>query len=404
MEHLELTEIGGVFQDENKVWTGNSCYTLRNSFVNKFFSALAGFPSLTTLILPACGIEKKATVALATFLRRPNCIVKRLNLAHNCIDDDSVQFLVDALSEESSKVKELDLGKCPLIVRGWEEFPPLLQKLKEFSCPWTPGGNIIAGFLANGPNSTLKKLDLARTPITDDTIINLIQSMVRKNIVLTHLNISDCSATASAGFGPLCSYLSRADCILEELKIYDVTMTEGRVSLLANAISHNKSLTFLGLSPGRSYDFERMDDAKWDLLTNALGNPDSIDATYNSNHTLHKIDIGYMPDVLPRELKMYLDMNSLSGRPSAAAHLKIFYHHFRGGDFGLEPFADMGAGVLPYTLAWACKETTCPGRDPAALSYLCNVLRNKSSLLDFGRGQRNRGNGQPRNKRKRNVV
>ena len=120
---------------------------------------------------------------------------------------------------------------------------------------------------------------------------------------------------------------------------------------LANSLIHNKKLKELILEDDGSKDYiVYITITKWDSLSNVLCNKTSINATFDSNHTLERILEPEQPDtvdesLLPPDLRSLLQMNRentkfeaarrrrMSQNPSGAFQWRFQYAAFHRYEF-----------------------------------------------------------------------
>ena len=419
IESLRLTGCG--FDHLQFLWGGMP--PLRSGPLERFFSSLAGLSTLKSLVLKqVCSTEPEGadlSEALAGYLRHANCALKHLDVSKNGFDDDSIVVLVDALAEEGNTVEELILAGCRSIkLRGWRAVVSLLRvphsRIKTFACPRTDGISYVANGIANciADNTTLVELDLSCLGTVGGpnlgplSIINLANSVIRNN-TLKCLRL-ECTRFTDRGFEALIAWLSGPACALNSLSLYRSIITDYYAELLAGAITRNRSLTFLDLTTVDQHS--EFDVSKWELFAKALCDPTSIDSTYRSNHTLEVMEDGvlwcgprneyykYYDDVI-----LSLEINRGSQSLSTAARSKIIKHHFREGNFTVEPFADMDPGFVPHALEWMGRHiqshsSTRRWENDEALSRLYKIVLNISNRVV---GEESRRKGQSSNKKPR---
>jgi hypothetical protein len=109
------------------------------------------------------------------------------------------------------------------------------------------------------------------------------------------------------------------------------------MSLFAEALVNNKTLKALILSRtmdnNNSFTGTLINGCA--AFTHILCNKSSIMSTYNSNHTLKRVNSGAMKsDTLPDDLASMLRLNG-ENTASLAARLKIIKSHFSGSGINL---------------------------------------------------------------------
>ena len=166
----------------------------------------------------------------------------------------------------------------------------------------------------------------------------------------------------------------------------------GKYIGLADSLRHNSKLKELFIES----DWEEgVPITNWDTLSNLLCNESSIDATFNSNHTLQCI---VDPDneeadesQLPPDLITLLQLNR-ENSPTEAARRKVLKVHF-SGNFNMQPFINMDLKVLPRAVAWMA-------RDEYGSSLLYQFVRNTTFFVGIGGGATN----EPESKRQKIVA
>ena len=118
----------------------------------------------------------------------------------------------------------------------------------------------------------------------------------------------------------------------------------------------------------------------WDALLNVLCNKSSIDATFNSNHTLQRvIDPQYLDgegeSELPSDLTILLKLNRENNKAEAARR-KILDVHF-SGSFSMQLFINMELKSFPHFIAWMA-------RDEHGSSLLYQIVRNTTLFVNIG--------------------
>ena len=116
----------------------------------------------------------------------------------------------------------------------------------------------------------------------------------------------------------------------------------------------------------------------WEALSNVLCNKSSIDATYQSNHTLEKFT-GSAGENIPFGTASLLNMNRNPNKFEVARQ-KIIESHFLTGRQDAQIFLDMDLNAMPIAIAWMC-------RDDIGFLPLYEFLRKMPSLFELGQAQ-----------------
>jgi len=141
--------------------------------------------------------------------------------------------------------------------------------------------------------------------------------------------------------------------------------------VLANSIRSNRRLTQLLLDGNE----EEGRITSLDPFVDILCNQSSINATFDSNHTLEALT--YYSSC-PENLAMLLKTNRNKSKWEVA-RLKILMTHFEG-EFDLAPFGCMNLKVLAEVLGWLGKESE---KREESLSAVYRLLKNFPHLCGF---------------------
>jgi hypothetical protein len=130
---------------------------------------------------------------------------------------------------------------------------------------------------------------------------------------------------------------------LEILDLSDNRINNHVMTSFADALANNNLLRELNLDlMNVSYD-------GYAAFNNTLCNESRILSTYNSNHSLEKLQ--YTDQALPDNLKSLLKINRENSN-SQAARIKIIKTHFSGSDINTQMFTCMELNVLLNATAW----------------------------------------------------
>ena len=151
--------------------------------------------------------------------------------------------------------------------------------------------------------------------------------------------------------------LKRPSCKLKEVYLHKCGIDNECVTILANSLVGNTSLTKLVLKENG------ISLAGWKAFSPILCDTSSIETTYNSNHTLQDFGKSYVSSqlVLPEEVASLIRCNKNQCK-FMVARRKIIEHHFRSTEDNFDIFLDMELQVLPYVISWM-------GRDTSTLLY-----------------------------------
>ena len=141
--------------------------------------------------------------------------------------------------------------------------------------------------------------------------------------------------------GPRVIAASMADpeCRLEELTLNSTNISDEDVAMLAASLRNNQTVTTMSCSNNN------ITGSGWNAFSSILCDTTSIDATYNSNHSL--LNLGDASRI-PQDVKILLDLNSCQdkGRIAAAKILRTHRH------LDMRPLFGRELDLLPYVIAW----------------------------------------------------
>ncbi|KAL9185059.1 hypothetical protein ACHAXT_002836 [Thalassiosira profunda] len=276
--------------------------------------------------------------AIFSSLQQSACTLDWLALALNYIDDAAAVSLGNALA--AGKVKTLDLSRTRGITH--EGYRALFEPL-------------------SAPTCIVEKLFLSENSDLDDEGISCLASALIGNESIRELNLDRCTLVTAAGWEPLMAVIQNSNMerlhlggnaintaavlanslignvTLKELILWDCGLDDGAARLLANALADNSTLLEMRLGGS-----DLITDIGWSAFSHVLCNAASIDATFDSNHTVRALG-GYNS---PEDLKTLVEMNRENSE-SEAARLKIIKTHFEH-----PPFVEMELALLPHALAW----------------------------------------------------
>ena len=218
----------------------------------------------------------------------------------------------------------------------------------------------------------LQKLDLSDTDLSDEDVTYLANSLAN-NCVLRHLDLAVNSRVTEAGWRALSTVLQNHNSALEKVDIGYSSINDDALVSFEDSLMHNNKLKELILDSTEHINFIRLE-----AFSNILCKQSSIDATFNSNHTLQKVfEYSVVESNLPSDLRALLQLNRENTKTEAARR-KILQVHF-SGSFNMQPFIDMDLTVLPHAVAWMA-------RDEHGSSLLYQFVRNTTLFVDVDVG------------------
>ena len=177
--------------------------------------------------------------------------------------------------------------------------------------------------------------------------------------------------------------------VLEKLNLHGNIIDDGTMICLASSLVKNYKLRELeincriqfGIPPNRlaqrqmigvhSLTLGRNITAQgWSAFSQLLRDTSSINATFESNHTLERLHQN--EDEMPQDLQSLLHLNRKKSK-SQVARLKIIQTYFREG-FIRTPLIDMKRSLLPHVIAWISKDGQYDTIDNHFYGFLRSVM------------------------------
>ena len=388
--------------------------------------ALEGHSRLAKIDLSGNRVEGRALAALVGLMNNPNSSLADLDLWDCSIDDEGARMLAAALGRNST-LRKLNLGHNKNItITGWRAIFTQLQSPQSSLDGldlWKnyidiAVANLLANALANGtslkalclgtsyeittegwravfaalssPRCVIKELDLNSNEFNDEVVTHL-SNALSNNCVLKELDLHGNAEVTPSGWRAFSAVLQNPNSALEKLDLGYNSINDGALVSLANSLVHNNKLKELSLF---KYETDDITITDWGALTNVLCNKSSINATFNSNHTLQRIiDPNYRDESrLPYDLQNLLQLNRENTKFETARR-KILQGHF-SGDISIQPFIEMDLNALPNAIAWMA-------RDEYGSSLLYKFMRNTTLLVGIGGEVRSEGEPVPKRQKTR---
>ena len=266
--------------------------------------SLAGCTAMRKLNLCNLGLSTNCCAALsAVFPRMTN--LHELNFNENSIDYDCVEDLVRGLAE------------C-------EDLHSL-----SFS------GNAISdnglAMLIRGLPASVHSIDLSDNGVTLARQLPLLRF---KNLELWG------NALSSGGPGVIAMSLANPECQLELLDLLWAGIIEDDgAATLAESLRSNERLTTMW------FEVSNITETGWNAFSYLVYDTTSIDATYNSNHTLQNLGDASLNS---QHVQMLLELNSDEDKCRVAAN-KILRAHRH---LDMRPFFSVELNLLPCVITW----------------------------------------------------
>jgi len=221
--------------------------------------------------------------------------------------------------------------------------------------------------------SPIKALSISNCLVTDESfpaIIELAMACPQLQI----LNLSS-NQIGIVGCNAIAAYLQTPRCKLKKLNISCNKVGDDGIRLIANSIQNNYILKNLYVEGNEKQTQDQ--EISLEPFVDVLCNRSSINATFDSNHTLQNLT-EYCSFPSSKNLKMLLKANQINNKWKTARE-KIFMAHFEG-PFDLAPFGNMDVKILVEVIGWLGKDNILGQRNASAVYRL---LQNFPHLCGF---------------------
>ena len=274
--------------------------------------SLATHSAMRKLTLKDQNMSTNSCAALSNIVPRMAGL-QQLYLDGNSINDDCVEDLVRGLVH-CKHLEALSLDRNRIDDDGFD-------------------------VLIGGLPASVDRLDLGWNEITLARQLPLLRF---KSLYL-HGN-----AIIYGGARVIATSLANPECLLESLNLNRNGFGDEGAAILATSLRSNKRLTTIYLCGCN------ITETGWSVFSSILCDTTSIDATYNSNHTLQSLgDASRIPhdgfyDNTPQDIKMLLELNYDEDKCRVAA-AKILQAHCH---LDMRPLLSRELNLLPYVVAW----------------------------------------------------
>jgi hypothetical protein len=233
-----------------------------------------GLHNLLGIFLVGNKIGRKACVSLCELLKNPECVLHTLELGCNCLDDESIGFLIHGLAMNKS-LKKLDLRFNNAITQtGWQNFfiflssrrclletillcgeygdegaaslgeslalnPNLKSLIVPFSDFGTSGYHGFSKCLS-APTSALLRLDLSGCVKSDTGAVALFEALVH-NTTLKKLKLTNNDLITSTGWATCFRLLADSQSALERLYFDCCEIDDEGATILVDVLSKHLS-------------------------------------------------------------------------------------------------------------------------------------------------------------------
>lgn len=232
--------------------------------------------------------------------------------------------------------------------------------------------------------SSLQKLYLPLTSMTDDAVICLADALIN-NSSLQHLDLSLNRSVSPRGWHAFAAVFRSPNSALQEMSLWETNIDDSVTAAWANALVNNRTMKKLGMIYCRHISM-----AGWCSFVKLLCGPEkerlkvpqsseSIMSMFRANHIIE--EIGNL-DKLVQINKDYEEFD--------AARMKILMFHFSDEfdddgsssiDTNLMVFQDMEYEVLPHVIAWMGRVSVKKSNGARGVDETVHTFSAGSSLL-----------------------
>eukprot|EP00579_Thalassiosira_antarctica_P013627 CAMPEP_0201938610 /NCGR_PEP_ID=MMETSP0903-20130614/41659_1 /ASSEMBLY_ACC=CAM_ASM_000552 /TAXON_ID=420261 /ORGANISM="Thalassiosira antarctica, Strain CCMP982" /LENGTH=652 /DNA_ID=CAMNT_0048479899 /DNA_START=124 /DNA_END=2079 /DNA_ORIENTATION=+ len=333
--------------------------------------------TLKALDLSCCrDITVARSRSLFEFLRSPNCKLEELHLLNTGFSDDVPISLAHSLINNRS-LRSLDLSaNCDITKIGWTAF----------------------SFILLNPHTVLENLCLSSCGMNDETVSSIANALTN-NCRLRELRLSSNNDVTAAGWEAFSTVLQNPNSALEKLDLQSNSINDGTMISTANSLVKNNKLKELLLDGNYAISANG-----WAAFSRVLCNTSSIIATYHSNHILQKLCQEDMDIELPEDIRSLLVMNREYSKRQAARQ-KIIKTHFSCSHMNILSFVEMESKIMPFVLmlmAQNCSMNADMMTCGNGFSLLYQSVQNMASFFDLS-SDANYSDG-PRAKRRKVMI
>lgn len=262
------------------------------------------------------------------------------------------------------------------------------KRLKNFVYKLQPGSIQMLCRVVEDPSCILQCLSLGCVDVTDRMLAPLLDALQFNQSVKWLGLVGSLGERVSMTTWNLIARNLR--CQFSGLETLDIRNSIGLMdneqihAELCDALYQNKKLTHLLL-----FDYLLTIDISWERFSRLLCNPDSIAATFASNHTLQKVVHKFEQ---PGELMELLAMNENAGKYDIARRKIIKVHFTREDMEWTSHFDDMDIAILPRLIAWMARgdctmsfRQESPGRGKGLAAHKSQLAEELSFFYKFVR-------------------
>ncbi|EJK58487.1 hypothetical protein THAOC_21382 [Thalassiosira oceanica] len=317
---------------------------LNDTSMAECIPSLATCTGMRKLMLNGLSFSANSCAALRGVFPRMSALLE-LRLGGNSIDDECARALVQGLSD-CKQIQSLSLSRNIISDDGLD-------------------------VLILGLPTSVDMLDLGGNEITLARQLPLLRF---KKLHLTW------NALSHGGPGLIAKSLANHECRLESLTLNRCNIGNEGAAILAEGLGNNQRLIRMSLEDNN------ITQEGLNAFSSILCNPSSIDASYNSNHTIHDMGgYGAYGANIPQDVEILLELNSDPDKSRVAANKILQVHRH----LDMRPFFGMELDLLPYVVAWL--ERFAESRPELKLSSIYEFVRAMPTKVTKGWGGRRRG-------------
>ncbi|EJK45499.1 hypothetical protein THAOC_35884 [Thalassiosira oceanica] len=287
--------------------------------------SLAACSGMRSLTLNYLNLSTNSCAALRGVFPRMAAL-RKVVLHGNSLDDDCTTLLARGLSD-CKQIQSLDLSDNRISDNGLDV---LVQRLP----------------------ASVEVLHMTWNDITLARHVRLLRLRV--------FNIEG-NTLCPGGTGVIAASLANTECRLEDLHLYNCNIGDKGAATLAEGLRNNQRLTVMSLGGNN------ITERGLNPFLSILCDTSSINATYNSNHTLRSLG-GYGVQI-PQDVEVMLRLNKDKNKSRVATN-KILRTHRH---LDTRPLFGWELGLLPYVVAWL--EHFAKSRPDLKLSSMFEFVR-----------------------------
>ncbi|KAL7430715.1 hypothetical protein ACHAXH_003977 [Discostella pseudostelligera] len=327
---------------------------------DQIFTSLTEYNNLSEICVGDSFIGSQGCMSLSNLLRNPESNIRKLELVHTYLDDDTIVILSISLMR-SKILRSLDFRRNPEVTStGWGALSAIL---------FHPICKIVTLWLGH--------MNL------DDEGVTYLGEALAVNKSVQYLALDSNESITNDGWRVFFTCMRNPDSSLKELDLLGCSIDDEGVATIMNALEENTSLKRLSLESNQTtsrglmtifnallncevsvenmdlrdnwINFEELTEEDWRVLSRALCDKSSIDSICSSNHTLFSLELDDFEntedwlDEVWSGIESLLSMN-INPNKAEVARQKILKHHLFDEHADMSVFALMQETVLPHAI------------------------------------------------------